>query len=150
VAKCCIYGSARSQDVDIPSTITHVKKGGDVLHSKYMRVRQESVKERREMGDVVVEYTPTGDMIADILSMIICLYQRVRCKGSFMKCCLTGNNTHSLCIFSYATYTVHAHCRAQTHLSHPCSSSCTEYGCGIVVLHPSLQFNLTYPVCGDV
>ena len=34
----------------------------------YMRVRQESVKERREMGVFVVEYTPTGEMLADTLT----------------------------------------------------------------------------------
>ena len=45
-----------------------MKNGGGVWRSKYMRVRQESVKERIDIGDFRVEYVPNGEMIADILT----------------------------------------------------------------------------------
>ena len=75
VDKCNAFMIAQGAKMKTPvlcqdntSTITLVKKGGGVWHSKYMRVRQESVKERLEMEDFVVEYTPTGEMVADILT----------------------------------------------------------------------------------
>ena len=53
---------------DNTSTISLVTKGGGTWRSKYMRVRQASIKERLDNGDFVVEYTPTGSMIADVLT----------------------------------------------------------------------------------
>lgn len=53
---------------DNTSTIALVKNGGGIWRSKYMRVRQESVKERIDLCDFGVEYVPTGEMIADILT----------------------------------------------------------------------------------
>jgi hypothetical protein len=53
---------------DNTSTITLVTKGGGQYRTKYMRVRQAFVHERSVAGEVSVIYTPTGRMLADVLT----------------------------------------------------------------------------------
>jgi hypothetical protein len=53
---------------DNTSTITLVTKGGGQYRTKYMRVRQAFVHERSAGGEVSVVYTPTGRMLADVLT----------------------------------------------------------------------------------
>ena len=50
---------------DNTSTISLVTKGGGQYRTKYLKVRQAFVKERVDCGDIVVQYLPTKDMLAD-------------------------------------------------------------------------------------
>jgi hypothetical protein len=53
---------------DNTSTISLVTKGGRKPRNKYMKVRQEMVKERVSKGDVKILYIKTCNMLADILT----------------------------------------------------------------------------------
>lgn len=53
---------------DNKSTISLVTKGGGQWRNKYMLVRVESVRQSVAAGEVRVEYTPTEEMIADVLT----------------------------------------------------------------------------------
>ena len=53
---------------DNKSTISLVTIGGGAWRNKYMKVRQESVRERVTAGDFKVEYVCTGMMLGDILT----------------------------------------------------------------------------------
>ena len=53
---------------DNQSTISLVTLGGGIWRNKYMKVRQESVRERILSNDFIVKYYPTELMIADILT----------------------------------------------------------------------------------
>jgi hypothetical protein len=52
---------------DNTSTITIVKTGGGKA-SKYMRVRQEYIKEHLDTGELEISYVKTADMLANILT----------------------------------------------------------------------------------
>jgi hypothetical protein len=53
---------------DNASTITLVTVGGGAQRTRHMRVRQHLVLERVTEGKVSVIYTPTGNMLADVLT----------------------------------------------------------------------------------
>ena len=53
---------------DNQSTISLVTKGGGKSRSKHLRTRQYRMKELIDNGNIVVEYLPTGSMIADVMS----------------------------------------------------------------------------------
>ena len=53
---------------DNTSTISLLTKGGGKYRSKYLRVRQAVVKTQVDCGALVVQYIPTGKMLADLLS----------------------------------------------------------------------------------
>jgi len=53
---------------DNTSTISLITKGGGKYRNKYLRVRQATVKQVIDEGDMKVEYVPTGKMLADLLS----------------------------------------------------------------------------------
>jgi hypothetical protein len=53
---------------DNTSTITLVKSGGGKPRSKYMKVRQEYMKERVSTGELEIKYIKTCRMLADILT----------------------------------------------------------------------------------
>jgi len=53
---------------DNTSTISLITKGGGKYRNKYLRVRQATVKQSIDDGDMAVEYIPTGKMLADLLS----------------------------------------------------------------------------------
>ncbi len=53
---------------DNTSTISLVTKGGGKPRTKYMKVRQEVVKEKVEKGEVRISYIKTSRMLADILT----------------------------------------------------------------------------------
>ena len=53
---------------DNASTLSLVTKGGGKYRSKYLRVRQALVKEHHDRGDVKLQYLPTGEMLADVLT----------------------------------------------------------------------------------
>ncbi len=53
---------------DNTSTITIVKYGGGKARSKYMKVREEYVKEHLNTGELEISYVKTTDMFADILT----------------------------------------------------------------------------------
>jgi hypothetical protein len=53
---------------DNQSAIALVKGDGGNMRSKYMKVRREYVKERLGTGEVEIEFKPTGQMIADVLT----------------------------------------------------------------------------------
>ena len=53
---------------DNTSTITLATKGGGKYRTKYMRVRQAYVQEHHQDGSVVIQYLPTGKMLADMLT----------------------------------------------------------------------------------
>ena len=75
VVQCSDFMRAQGHDIGVPqlmqdntSTITLVTKGGGKYRSKYMKVRQEFVKERVDTGDVSVHYLSTKLMLADVLT----------------------------------------------------------------------------------
>jgi hypothetical protein len=75
VLQCDEFMRAQGHNIGTPvllqdntSTITLVTKGGGKYRSKYMKVRQEFVKERVDAGDAFVQYLPTKLMLADALS----------------------------------------------------------------------------------
>lgn len=76
---------------DNTSTISLVTKGGGMWRNKYMRVRQESVRERVTAGDFTVEYVPTGEMVADVLTkplhgkLFEAMRHRVRGRGGVVR-----------------------------------------------------------------
>jgi hypothetical protein len=53
---------------DNTSTISLITKGAGQYRNKYMRVRQATVKQTVDDGDLDVMYVPTGKMLADLLS----------------------------------------------------------------------------------
>jgi hypothetical protein len=53
---------------DNTSTIALVKNGGGKPRSKYMKVRQEYMKERVGTGELDIKYIKTSQMLADILT----------------------------------------------------------------------------------
>ena len=53
---------------DNKSTISLVTKGGGIHRNKYLRVRQNGVKEKVDNGEIKVEYIPTWRMLADGLT----------------------------------------------------------------------------------
>jgi hypothetical protein len=53
---------------DNQSTISLVTRGGGKYRNVHLRVRQCRLKEMIESGRVRVEYMPTGNMTADILT----------------------------------------------------------------------------------
>ena len=53
---------------DNTSTISLITKGGGKYRNKYLRVRQATVKQVVDDGDMAVKYVPTGKMLADMLS----------------------------------------------------------------------------------
>ena len=127
VAECNAFMVAQGVKMWITRRQSHLWRKEEMCYT------QESVKERREMGDVVVEHTPTGEMIADTLSMITCLYQRVRCNiVSWSGTWLAITHIHSMHTAErrHICYT-----RARVHVQ----SMAAAYLC-----------NVTYPVCGDV
>ena len=50
------------------SNLSLVTKGGGKYRSKYLRVRQALVEEHHDRGDVKLQYLPTGEMLADVLT----------------------------------------------------------------------------------
>jgi hypothetical protein len=63
------------QDLEVPvvyqdntSTISLVTEGGGKPRTKHLRVRQHLVKEKIDKKEVRVEYIPTKDMLADVLT----------------------------------------------------------------------------------
>jgi hypothetical protein len=53
---------------DNKPTITIVKSGGGKARTKYMKVREEYVRERLKTKELEIEHVPTTDMIADVLT----------------------------------------------------------------------------------
>jgi hypothetical protein len=53
---------------DNQSTISLVTTGGGQARSKYMKVRQEYVKERLDCAELEIQYVPTSKMVADVLT----------------------------------------------------------------------------------
>jgi hypothetical protein len=80
-------GSAKVMQ-DNTSTITLITKGGGKYRNKYLRVRQASVKDQVDSGDLAVEYVPTGRMLADVLSKPL----QGTLFRSLVRCILTGHS----------------------------------------------------------
>jgi hypothetical protein len=53
---------------DNKSTLAMVPTGGGKPRTKYMKVREEFVKERLETWEVVLEYISTKQMLADLMT----------------------------------------------------------------------------------
>jgi hypothetical protein len=53
---------------DNMSTIAMITKGGGSTRTRHMKIRQAYAKEQVDEGELEVEYMPTGQMIADILT----------------------------------------------------------------------------------
>ena len=69
------FMSYQGHEMDLPvifqdnmSTISMVTAGGGKYRSKHLRVRQCRLKEKIDQGELVIEYMPTGNMIADVLT----------------------------------------------------------------------------------
>jgi hypothetical protein len=67
---------------DNQSTISLVTKGGGQYRSVHLRVRQCRLKEKLDNRELLVEYMPTGNMIADALSKPLqgILFLALMCK----------------------------------------------------------------------
>ena len=74
---------------DNMSTMALVKKGqSNSERSRHINIRYFFVKDRVEQGDVKIEYKPTGEMIADVLTKPLqgSLFARLRDK--LLNCCV--------------------------------------------------------------
>jgi len=67
---------------DNTSTITLVTRGGGQYRTKYLKVRQAFMKERIDEDDVAVDYLPTKQMLADMLTKPL--------QGELFRCMTCG------------------------------------------------------------
>jgi hypothetical protein len=83
------YGTGNAKVMqDNTSTITLITKGGGKYRNKYLRVRQASVKDQVDSGDLAVQYVPTGRMLADVLSKPL----QGTLFRNLVRCILTGHS----------------------------------------------------------
>jgi len=89
VIKCADFMQSQGYDVGVPrlkqdntSTITLVTRGGGQYRTKYLKVRQAFMKERIDDDDVAVDYLPTKQMLADMLTKPL--------QGELFRCMTCG------------------------------------------------------------
>jgi hypothetical protein len=63
-----IMGQTQVIYQDNQPTITIVTKAGGKARTKYMKVREEYVRERLEVKEIIIEYACTEHMLADVLT----------------------------------------------------------------------------------
>ena len=56
--------------------------------SRHINIRYFFVKDRVEQGDVKIEYMPTGDMIADVLTKPLQRSLFARLRDLLLNCCV--------------------------------------------------------------
>ena len=74
---------------DNQSTMALVKNGrANSERSRHINIRYFFVKDRVEQGDVKIEYMPTGDMIADVLTKPLQGSLFARLRDLLLNCCV--------------------------------------------------------------